>query len=207
MSAPGRIRGQTTFDRLVANQNEQHQQQLLGGTDVAALGELVRKRSEVRNLADSTVTHAVGDTASLLHLLPQFTRVLPQERGERVVSADSQCRPRHGQVTHHLAEVTNTRTVTAGPDGGYETAPAVSAARLRARQRRGPVEDDDDDEFDLDDDEDAVEGRVRKLERLLSTEKTARIRCGTSQHGLSSKKMGLITSDCGTMRSLSIKWP
>ena len=27
------------------------------------------------------------------------------------------------------------------------------------------------------------------------------------QHGLSSKKTALITSDCGTMRSLGIKWP
>ena len=32
-------------------------------------------------------------------------------------------------------------------------------------------------------------------------------RCGTPQHGLSSNKMALITSDCGTMRSLSTKWP
>ena len=32
-------------------------------------------------------------------------------------------------------------------------------------------------------------------------------RCGTPQHGLSSNKMALITSDCGTMRSLSIKLP
>ena len=31
--------------------------------------------------------------------------------------------------------------------------------------------------------------------------------CVTQQHGLSSKKMALITSDCGTMRSPSIKWP
>ena len=29
----------------------------------------------------------------------------------------------------------------------------------------------------------------------------------TPQRGLSSKKMALITSDCGTMRFLSIKWP
>ena len=27
------------------------------------------------------------------------------------------------------------------------------------------------------------------------------------QHGLSSKKMGLITSDCGTTRCLGTKWP
>ena len=32
-------------------------------------------------------------------------------------------------------------------------------------------------------------------------------RCGTPQHGLSSNTMALITSHCGTMRSLSIKWP
>ena len=32
-------------------------------------------------------------------------------------------------------------------------------------------------------------------------------RCGTSQHGLSSKNMTLITSDCGATRYLSIKWP
>ena len=31
--------------------------------------------------------------------------------------------------------------------------------------------------------------------------------CATPQHGLPSKKMALVTSDCGTMRSLSIKWP
>ena len=31
--------------------------------------------------------------------------------------------------------------------------------------------------------------------------------CGASQHGLSSKKMVLITSDCVATRSLSIKWP
>ena len=30
---------------------------------------------------------------------------------------------------------------------------------------------------------------------------------GTSQRGLSSKKMNLITSNCGATRSLSIKWP
>ena len=29
----------------------------------------------------------------------------------------------------------------------------------------------------------------------------------TPQHGLSSDTMALVTSDCGTMRSLSIKWP
>ena len=29
----------------------------------------------------------------------------------------------------------------------------------------------------------------------------------TPQQGLSSNKMALITSDCGTMRSLGIKWP
>ena len=29
----------------------------------------------------------------------------------------------------------------------------------------------------------------------------------TPQHGLSSNKMALITSDCGAMRSLRIKWP
>ena len=34
-----------------------------------------------------------------------------------------------------------------------------------------------------------------------------RPRCGTSQHGLSSKKMTLIASNCGATRSLSIKWP
>ena len=28
-----------------------------------------------------------------------------------------------------------------------------------------------------------------------------------TQHGLSSKNMALVTSDCGTTRSLSIKWP
>ena len=32
-------------------------------------------------------------------------------------------------------------------------------------------------------------------------------RCGTPQHGLYSNKMALITSDCGAIRSLSIKWP
>ena len=32
-------------------------------------------------------------------------------------------------------------------------------------------------------------------------------RCATLQHGLSSDKMALITSDCGTMCSPSIKWP
>ena len=32
-------------------------------------------------------------------------------------------------------------------------------------------------------------------------------RCGTSQHGLCSKKMTLITSDCGATRSLRIKCP
>ena len=31
--------------------------------------------------------------------------------------------------------------------------------------------------------------------------------CGTPQHGLSSNKMALITSDCGAMRFPSIKWP
>ena len=30
---------------------------------------------------------------------------------------------------------------------------------------------------------------------------------GPPQHGLSFKRMALITSDCGTMRSPSIKWP
>ena len=34
-----------------------------------------------------------------------------------------------------------------------------------------------------------------------------RVGCGTPQHGLSSKKMALITSDYDIMRSLSIKWP
>ena len=32
-------------------------------------------------------------------------------------------------------------------------------------------------------------------------------RCGAPQHGLSSSAMALITSDCGAMRFLSIKWP
>ena len=32
-------------------------------------------------------------------------------------------------------------------------------------------------------------------------------RCGTPQHGLSSNKMALITSDCDAMRSPSIIWP
>ena len=35
---------------------------------------------------------------------------------------------------------------------------------------------------------------------------TAKVQ-GTSQHGLSSKKIDLITSDCGATRSLSINWP
>ena len=39
------------------------------------------------------------------------------------------------------------------------------------------------------------------------TEGVLPARCGTPQHGLSSNKMALITSDCGTTRSLSIKWP
>ena len=30
---------------------------------------------------------------------------------------------------------------------------------------------------------------------------------GIPQHGLSSNQMALVTSDCGTTRSLSIKWP
>ena len=30
---------------------------------------------------------------------------------------------------------------------------------------------------------------------------------GTTQHGLFSKKMALVTSDCGTIPSPSIKWP
>ena len=32
-------------------------------------------------------------------------------------------------------------------------------------------------------------------------------RCGTSQHGLSSKTMALVTSDCGAPRPRGIKWP
>ena len=30
---------------------------------------------------------------------------------------------------------------------------------------------------------------------------------GPPQHGVHSNNMALITSDCGTMRSLRIKWP
>ena len=42
-------------------------------------------------------------------------------------------------------------------------------------------------------------------QRGLSAEPTAR--CPPPQHGLSSKTMTLITSDCGATRSLSIRWP
>ena len=42
---------------------------------------------------------------------------------------------------------------------------------------------------------------------ILSFNLTDPARCGTSQHGLYSNKMAMITSDCGATRSPSIKWP
>ena len=42
---------------------------------------------------------------------------------------------------------------------------------------------------------------------MPSTTPTASRGCATPQHGLSSNKMALVTSDYGIMRSPSIKWP
>ena len=47
----------------------------------------------------------------------------------------------------------------------------------------------------------------RRNTLLVRTIKTPLNSCGTPQHRLSSQKMALITSDCGIMCSLSIKWP
>ena len=54
---------------------------------------------------------------------------------------------------------------------------------------------------------DPGEAIVGLAQRFMSqTDRFSRTWCGTPQHGLSSNKMPLITSDCDTMRSLSIKW-
>ena len=41
----------------------------------------------------------------------------------------------------------------------------------------------------------------------LDDRRHGRGRCAASQHGLSSKTMNLITSECGATRFLIIKWP
>ena len=53
----------------------------------------------------------------------------------------------------------------------------------------------------------AAQGTSLELElEYLAFNKTA-TRCGASQHGLHSKKLTLITSECGAKRSLRIKRP
>ena len=48
-------------------------------------------------------------------------------------------------------------------------------------------------------------GRQQRLQPFQTPEMLRG--AGPPRHGLSSDKMALVTSDCGTMRSLSIKWP
>ena len=52
-----------------------------------------------------------------------------------------------------------------------------------------------------------VAERAREKGSLLVGCRLPSTRTVNPQHGLRSNKMALITSDCGKMRSLSIKWP
>ena len=70
----------------------------------------------------------------------------------------------------------------------------------------GPQEGGSDDEAgDCDSDEEMTDAaRAKLLMRQPLPKKNELLRCGTPQHGPSSKKMALITSDYGIMCSLRI---